>query len=67
MSLFIGNISRNVRTEDLEDEFDKFGPCTVKVKVSHSTESKSPHNLTLIKSQSSKYLTRFLIGIIRLC
>jgi RNA recognition motif-containing protein len=41
MSLFIGNISRNVRTEDLEDEFDKFGPCTVKVKVSDFTKSKS--------------------------
>lgn len=33
MSLFVGNISRNVRTRDLEDEFDKFGKCTVKHKV----------------------------------
>jgi RNA recognition motif-containing protein len=33
MSLFVGNISRNVRTRDLEDEFDKFGPCSVNHRV----------------------------------
>ena len=33
MSLFVGNISRNIRAEDLEEEFDKIGPCTVNFKV----------------------------------
>jgi RNA recognition motif-containing protein len=35
MSLFVGNISRNVRIEDIEEEFDKFGPCTVNFKVTY--------------------------------
>ena len=33
MSLFVGNISRNVKTRDLEEEFDKFGKCTLNSKV----------------------------------
>lgn len=33
MSLFVGNISRSIRAEDLEEEFDKIGPCTVNFKV----------------------------------
>lgn len=36
MSLFVGNISRNVRTRDLEEEFDRFGPCAVIHKVSNN-------------------------------
>jgi RNA recognition motif-containing protein len=34
MSLFVGNISKNVKVSELEDEFLKFGACTVKPKVS---------------------------------
>lgn len=34
MSLFVGNISKNVRERDLEDEFGKFGRCTIKPKGS---------------------------------
>jgi len=33
MSLFVGNISRNVRTQDLEEEFKRFGKCTLNSKV----------------------------------
>ncbi len=33
MSLFIGNISKNVKMSDLMDEFDKYGKCEVKIKV----------------------------------
>ena len=33
MSLFVGNISRNVKTRDLEDEFNRFGKCTLNSKV----------------------------------
>lgn len=33
MSLFIGNISRDVREDDLKDEFEKFGSCYIKFKV----------------------------------
>lgn len=33
MSLFVGNVSRSIRAEDLEEEFDKIGPCTVNFKV----------------------------------
>jgi RNA recognition motif-containing protein len=39
MSLFVGNISRNLRVEDLEEEFDKIGPCTVNFKVLISTKT----------------------------
>jgi RNA recognition motif-containing protein len=34
MSLWVGNISKNVRNSELEDEFNKFGRCTIKPKVS---------------------------------
>ena len=33
MSIFVGNISKNVRSRDLDDEFDKFGPCNINYKV----------------------------------
>ena len=32
MSLFIGNLSRHVRYEDLRDEFERMGPCSIKQK-----------------------------------
>ena len=34
MSLFIGNVSKNVRRQDLVDAFEKFGKCEVNIKVS---------------------------------
>jgi len=33
MSLFVGNISKNVKKSDVVDEFDKFGKCDVNFKV----------------------------------
>jgi len=36
MSLFVGNISRDVRSEDLHDEFDVYGKCVVNFKVRKS-------------------------------
>jgi len=33
MSLFVGNISKNVRQYELEDQFNKFGKCSIKQKV----------------------------------
>ena len=33
MSLFIGNISKNVRKSDLEESFEKFGKCDINYKV----------------------------------
>jgi RNA recognition motif-containing protein len=33
MSLFVGNISKNVRKTDLVDEFEKFGKCEINLKV----------------------------------
>lgn len=35
MSLFIGNISKNVKKNELVDEFDKFGKCDINHKVLH--------------------------------
>ena len=34
MSLFIGNISRNVGASEFEHEFERMGPCTVNFKGS---------------------------------
>ena len=33
MSLFVGNISKNVKKSDLVDEFDKYGKCDINHKV----------------------------------
>lgn len=32
MSLFVGNISKNVRRADVIDEFEKFGKCEISFK-----------------------------------
>ena len=34
MSLFVGNLSKNVGSDDLKKEFEKFGNCNTTVKVS---------------------------------
>ena len=34
MSLFIGNISRNVGASEFESNFERIGPCTVNFKGS---------------------------------
>jgi len=36
MSLFVGNISKNVRPFELEDSFNKYGKCSVKHKGSYA-------------------------------
>jgi RNA recognition motif. (a.k.a. RRM, RBD, or RNP domain) len=33
MSLFVGNVSRNVNTRDLEKAFGKYGDCEVDLRV----------------------------------
>lgn len=35
MSLFVGNISKHVKSEELESEFSRFGPCEIKRQVSN--------------------------------
>ena len=35
MSLFVGNISKYVKTFELEDEFKQFGHCEIKRNVSN--------------------------------
>ncbi len=39
MSLFVGNISKNVRRQDLQDAFDKYGKCDLNIKVQLSSTS----------------------------
>ena len=36
MSLFVGNISKHVRSFELEDEFNKFGKCDIKLHGSYA-------------------------------
>jgi len=33
MSLFVGNVARDVRQGDLEKEFEKYGKCEIRLKV----------------------------------
>ena len=33
MSLFVGNLSQTVKRSELEDLFQKFGPCKIQLKV----------------------------------
>ena len=35
MHLFVGNLSKSVKTSDLEAEFDKFGKCKVNIPKVH--------------------------------
>jgi RNA recognition motif-containing protein len=70
MSLFIGNISKNVRKSDMVDEFEKFGKCEINFKVPH-LEPALAILLSIIPSSSSPkphcfyLLTSLLIGFIR--
>ena len=36
VSIFVGNISRNVETSDLQDEFEKYGPCRINHRGSYA-------------------------------
>jgi arginine/serine-rich splicing factor 7 len=36
MSLFVGNISKNVRPFEIEDNFNKYGKCNIKQKGSYA-------------------------------
>jgi RNA recognition motif-containing protein len=47
MSLWVGHISRNVRSSQLEDEFNEFGRCDIKRNVS---KTYSAHSLTVQRS-----------------
>ena len=35
MSLFVGNISKHVKLDELEEEFNRFGHCEIKRQVSN--------------------------------
>jgi RNA recognition motif-containing protein len=37
MSLFVANISKNVRRGEIEDLFEEFGKCTIRPNVSAFT------------------------------
>jgi len=37
MSLFVGNISKYVKSFELEDEFNRFGRCEIKRNVSNGS------------------------------
>ena len=39
MRLFVGNLSKNVRSDELKKEFESFGPCQQIVKVSYRCKS----------------------------
>ena len=79
MSLFIGNISRNVKTRDLEDALEKYGTCTCnhKVRISEPREpAYSPKLLLRLRlpsllsyCPSTQILTHplLLLGFLRLC
>ena len=41
MSLFVGNISKNVRTQEIKDTFEHFGKCEINIKVPSSSLSSS--------------------------
>ena len=64
MSLFVGNISKYVKSWELEDEFMRFGRCEIKRNVSNVSVS----SLTYInqsRDQSVHYLSSpFLIKFI---
>ena len=36
MSLFVGNLSRNVRYEEIREQFEAKGPCSIQKKVRNS-------------------------------
>ncbi len=53
MSLFVGNISKDLQKQQLQDEFDKFGECEINFKVcrflfKHS-QNPSPNKLVAHK------------------
>ena len=39
MSLFVGNISKYVKSFELEDEFNRFGRCEIKRNVSNVSQA----------------------------
>lgn len=45
MSLFVGNISKNVRSKDLQEAFDKYGKCELNIKVQLYSSPLSLHVL----------------------
>jgi len=67
MSLFIGNISKNVRKSDLIDDFEKFGKCDINFKV--LLEALLASLLSMLFGSSPLLcfilLTPLLIGIFR--
>ena len=53
MSLFVGNISKNVRTQELKDQFEHFGKCEINIKVLTTSSS---------LSSSLRFLDFFLLS-----
>ena len=66
MSLFVGNISKNVRKSDLAEDFEKFGKCEINFKVLKSLPAILLSMLFLFSPILCFYLlTPILIGIVR--
>ena len=68
MSLFIGNISKNVKKSDLVDDFDKFGKCDINHKVFplHAVTALTSSSCPLFPLLCYNLLTPLLIGFLRI-
>ena len=54
MSLFVGNISKHVKSEELENEFSRFGHCEIKRQVSNVSKSHLlPISISIVDASAS--------------
>lgn len=66
MSLFVGNLSKNVRQRELEDTFGKFGECKVNPKVSHKKLTDRAPTVSSSSTRKKKLMTRWKICRVRI-
>ena len=64
MSLFVGNISKNIRKSELEDAFEKYGKCEISLKVAAIFNLAKELHLAL--RRLAFFLTALNIGIVRI-
>jgi RNA recognition motif. len=50
MSLFVGNVSRNVSEKDLEKAFSKYGDCKLELRVIPSRRLRKDYRETMVSS-----------------
>ena len=62
-SLFIGNISRNVKPQDLEDELNKFGKCRVNFKVRYELLDNIQGSYAFVEFDDDKEAEEALDGL----